>query len=99
MRLAACLATLTLALSAATTGIALASQQHEFQRQQQARPASEVTAAQNLLRDGWDSNEPGLSPATLQGGHFGQLFATSVEGLVYAQPLVVDDAATTSGWA
>jgi hypothetical protein len=99
MRLAACLAGLTLALSAATAGVAIASQQHESQpgqQSQQARPADEDTASQNLLRDDWDPNEPGLSPATLQGGHFGQLFATHVDGQVYAQPLVVDNPGTTT---
>jgi hypothetical protein len=99
MRLAACLAALTLALSATATGIAIASQQHESQPRQQSqhvRPAEEDTASQNLLRDDWDSNEPGLSPATLQGGHFGQLFATPVIGQVYAQPLVVDHTGASS---
>jgi hypothetical protein len=99
MRLAACLAALTLALSAATTGVAIASQQHEArlgQQSQHAQPADEDTASQNLLRDGWDPNEPGLSPATIQGGHFGQLFATHVDGQVYAQPLVVDNPGTAT---
>jgi hypothetical protein len=97
MRLAACLAALTLALSAATAGDAIASQHHGGQlgqQHQQARPADEGTASQNALRDDWDQNEPGLSPATLKGGHFGQLFATHVDGQVYAQPLVVDDPGT-----
>jgi hypothetical protein len=99
MRLAACLAALTLALSAATAGVAIASQQHESQlkhQSQQAQPASEDTASQNLLRDDWDPNEPSLSPATLRGGHFGQLFATHVDGQVYAQPLVVDNPGTAT---
>jgi hypothetical protein len=64
--------------------------------QGQSPGASETTAAQNLLRDGWDPNEPGLSPATVSGGSFGKLFGTTVNGQVYAQPLVVDDTATTS---
>jgi hypothetical protein len=51
--------------------------------------ADEVTASQNLQRDDWDSNEAGLSPATVQGSRFGQLFATKVNGQVFAQPLVV----------
>ncbi|MHB1431345.1 MAG: choice-of-anchor D domain-containing protein, partial [Streptosporangiaceae bacterium] len=50
--------------------------------------ADEVTASQNLLRDGWDPNEPGLSPQVLQSGSFGQIFATPVNGQVYAQPIV-----------
>jgi Abnormal spindle-like microcephaly-assoc'd, ASPM-SPD-2-Hydin/PQQ-like domain len=99
MRLAACLAALTLTLSAATASVAIASQQHESQLKQrppQAQPADEDTASQNLLRDDWDPSEPGLSPATLQGGQFGQLFATHVDGQVYAQPLVVDDPGTAT---
>ena len=99
MRLAACLAASTLALSAATVGVAIASQQHGSQLKQQlqqAQPADEDTASQNLLRDDWDPKEPGLSPATLQGGHFGQLFATHVIGQVYAQPLVVDKPGTAT---
>jgi Abnormal spindle-like microcephaly-assoc'd, ASPM-SPD-2-Hydin/PQQ-like domain len=51
--------------------------------------ADEVTISQDQLRTGWDQNEPNLSPATLKGGTFGQLFATSVAGQVYAQPIVV----------
>jgi len=60
-----------------------------------ASPDDEDTASQNLLRDGWDPNEPGLSPATVSGGSFGKLFETTVNGQVYAQPLVVDN--TTAG--
>jgi hypothetical protein len=52
--------------------------------------ADEGTISQNQLRDGWDSSEPGLSPAQVTSGKFGQLFATNVDGQVYAQPLVVD---------
>lgn len=50
--------------------------------------ADEVTISQNNLRDGWDPNEPGLSPAVVSGGTFGQLFSTPVNGQVYAQPVV-----------
>src|SRR5215469_8304463 len=60
------------------------------------KPNSETTVSQNLLRDGWDQNEPGLSPAVVRGGKFGQLFATKVTGQVFAQPLVVDNPATAS---
>jgi hypothetical protein len=50
----------------------------------------------NNLRDDWDAHEPGLSPAVLQSGHFGQLFNTPVDGQVYAQPLVVDTPGTAT---
>jgi Abnormal spindle-like microcephaly-assoc'd, ASPM-SPD-2-Hydin/PQQ-like domain len=50
--------------------------------------ADEVTASQNDLRDGWDPNEPGLSPAVVGSGSFGQLFSSPVNGQVYAQPVI-----------
>ena len=37
---------------------------------------------------GWYPNEPRLSPAKVKGGDFGELFATQLNGDVYAQPLV-----------
>lgn len=49
----------------------------------------ETTMSQNNLRNGWDPNEPALTPAAVQSGSFGQIFSTSVNGQVYAQPLVV----------
>jgi hypothetical protein len=53
--------------------------------------ADDVTASQDVARDGWDQTEPGLSPATVKSSTFGQLFATQLSGQVYAQPLVVGD--------
>ncbi len=50
--------------------------------------ADEVTASQDLLRTGWDRDEPGLAPGVITGGTFGQLFSTPVDGQVYAQPIV-----------
>ncbi len=53
-------------------------------------PAGDETGmSQNDLRDGWDPNEPALTAAALQNGSFGQIFKTSVNGQVYAQPLVI----------
>ena len=52
--------------------------------------ADELTASQNALRTGWDPSEPGLSPATVHGGKFKQLFRKTVTGQVYAQPIVVN---------
>jgi hypothetical protein len=37
---------------------------------------------------GWYGDEAGLTPALLTGGTFGQLWSASVDGQVYAQPLV-----------
>jgi hypothetical protein len=53
--------------------------------------ADEITASQNLLRDGWDQSEPNLAPPVVGGpdSTFGRLFSTPVDGQVYGQPLVV----------
>src|SRR5258708_3602104 len=49
-------------------------------------PAGDETGvSQNDLRDGWDPNEPALTPAAVQGGQFGQIFKTAVNGQVFAQ--------------
>ena len=61
----------------------------------------ETTISQNDLRDGWDPNEPALTPAALQNGSFGQIFKTPVNGQVYGQPLVVGNTlivATENDW-
>jgi glucose dehydrogenase len=61
----------------------------------------ETTVSQNDLRDGWDPNEPTLTPAALQNGSFGQIFKTAVNGQVYGQPLVVGNTlvvATENDW-
>lgn len=63
--------------------------------------ADEVTVSQNNLRTGWDPAEPALTPSALTGDGFGQLFATAVNGQVYAQPLVVGSTvivATENDW-
>jgi hypothetical protein len=61
----------------------------------------ETTVSQNDLRDGWDPSEPTLTPAAVQGGQFGQIFAAKVNGQVYAQPLLVGNTlivATENDW-
>jgi glucose dehydrogenase len=63
--------------------------------------ADETTVSQNDLRDGWDPNEPTLTPAAVQGGQFGQIFKTSVNGQVCGQPLVIGNTlvvATENDW-
>jgi hypothetical protein len=92
MRLGACVFAVTVAL----TGTFVGAQLFSPAATQAVARSGEVTAAQNLLRNDWDPNEPGLSPATVTGGSFGQLFHTKVTGQVYAQPLVVDDTASKS---
>src|SRR5215472_2057472 len=59
------------------------------------------TASFNNLRTGWDPNEPALTPAAVGGSSFGQVFSTSVNGQVYAQPLVIGNTlivATENDW-
>jgi hypothetical protein len=53
--------------------------------------ADDTTASMDNLRTGWDPDEPGLSPASVQASDFGQLFSATVDGAVYGQPLVVGD--------
>lgn len=55
-----------------------------------AAGAEPVTASNDALRTSWYPDEPGLSPAVVAGGSFGQIFETPVQGQVYAQPLVSD---------
>ncbi|MCZ2403459.1 choice-of-anchor D domain-containing protein [Paenarthrobacter sp. Z7-10] len=47
------------------------------------------TIAHDALRTGWDSNESALSPSSVASSNFGKLFSATVDGQVYAQPLVV----------
>ncbi|MGF1425835.1 choice-of-anchor D domain-containing protein [Kitasatospora sp. LaBMicrA B282] len=51
--------------------------------------ADVTTISTETMRTGWDAAEPGLAPAQVSSTDFGQQFATSVDGQVYAQPLVV----------
>ena len=64
--------------------------------------ADEITISQSAAsRNGWDSSEPALSPATVTSKSFGQIFDTKVNGQVYAQPLVVGNSvlvATEDDW-
>jgi hypothetical protein len=99
MRFAACLAALTLTLAATTAGTAIAAPAGPgapVSARSTQVSHDETTVSQNELRDGWDPNEPDLTPSAVGGGHFGQLFATHVNGQVYAQPLVVDNPGTST---
>jgi outer membrane protein assembly factor BamB len=51
-------------------------------------PADTITGAANALRTGWYGNQPALSPAAVRRTRFRRLFSTSIQGKVYAQPLV-----------
>ncbi len=81
MRAAATLTAVAAVLGATLVGVPLVT----------ANPAgaNEETISQNVSRDGWDSSEPGLSPAAVRAKRFGQIFDTRVNGQVFAQPLVV----------
>lgn len=81
MRPAATLAAVALALAGSLAGAQLVTAGR-------AR-ANEYTISQNVSRNGWDSEEPTLSPAAVRGGNFGQIFDTRVNGQVFAQPLNV----------
>lgn len=83
MRVATTLTAMALAFASTLAGVQLASSGP-------AR-ADEYTVSQNLSRDGWDSDEPLLSPAAVSGTGFGKIFETKVNGQVYAQPLNVGD--------
>ena len=52
--------------------------------------ASGVTNSADDLRDGWYPEEPSLTPQLVSGGSFGQLWSTTVDGQVYAQPLLAN---------
>ncbi len=50
--------------------------------------ADVTTVSVDTLRTGWDPNEPGLAPSDASAPDFGQLFATKLDGQIYAQPIV-----------
>src|SRR6185437_179599 len=81
MRVSVTLTAVALAITSTLAGVQLASSGP-------AR-ADETTVSQNLSRDGWDSHEPMLSPASVSSPDFGQLFRTRVNGQVFAQPLTI----------
>src|SRR5215831_2383676 len=61
--------------------------------------ADDSTASQNVMRNGWDPNETAMGPSVVPS--FTQLFATTVSGQVYAQPLVIGSTvfvATENDW-
>jgi iron transport multicopper oxidase len=50
--------------------------------------ADGIGNAGNDLRNGWYPDEVSLTPSLVSGGTFGQLWSASVNGQVYAQPLL-----------
>jgi outer membrane protein assembly factor BamB len=56
--------------------------------QPQAAKADEATVSVDNARTGWDQKEPARSPADVSDPSFGQIFSTTVDGQVFAQPMV-----------
>jgi hypothetical protein len=50
--------------------------------------ADDLTVSYEPLRTGWDRNQPNLGPSDVGAPDFGQLFATQLDGQIYAQPVV-----------
>ncbi len=50
--------------------------------------AAGITNAGDDLRTGWYPNSSSITPQLVSGGTFGQMWSASVEGSVYAQPLL-----------
>ncbi|GAB2581375.1 choice-of-anchor D domain-containing protein [Microlunatus antarcticus] len=50
--------------------------------------ADVTTVSVNNFRTGWDQNESGLAPSDASAPDFGQLFATKLDGQIYAQPIL-----------
>ena len=57
--------------------------------------ADDTTVSSDTLRTGWDQGETGLAPSSVSAPDFGQLFSTSVDGQVYAQPIVAGGTVVT----
>jgi len=58
----------------------------------QKRAALGIGANADDLRTGWYPDQAALSPASVSAPDFGQLFQVSVDGSVYAQPLLANGA-------
>src|SRR4030088_3434807 len=50
--------------------------------------AEGITNSGDDLRDGWYPEQQSLTPQLVSGGTFGQLWSSTVDGQVYAQPLL-----------
>lgn len=50
--------------------------------------AEVLTISVDTLRTGWDRGQPRLTPSDVGAQDFGQLFATQLDGSIYAQPVV-----------
>jgi fibronectin type 3 domain-containing protein len=59
--------------------------------------ASPVANPASTIGAGVNSNETLLTPANVNATNFGKLFATTVDGQVYAQPLYMENVSITTG--
>ena len=50
--------------------------------------ADTLTMSTGASRSGWYANQPALAPSAINTADFGQLFSATLDGQVYAQPLV-----------
>jgi hypothetical protein len=58
--------------------------------------ADNVTVSADAARTGWDASEPGLAPSQVTASDFGKQFATTLDGSIYSQPLVVGGTAVVT---
>ena len=56
-----------------------------------------LTYRNDLAANGVNSAETALSPVNVKVGSFGKLYSTELDGIIYAQPLLVNDATITAG--
>jgi len=63
----------------------------------QARAVDVLTQHNDLARTGANTSETILTPANVNSTNFGMLFADSVDGQVYAQPLCVENLGISGG--
>ena len=56
----------------------------------EARAALGIGSSADDLRTGWYPTQPALAPPSVSAPDFGQLFATQLDGQIYAQPLLAN---------